>query len=1011
MSAERAREPIAIVGIGCRFPKSDGPAGFLHTLREGVDAVTEVPRDRWDAAAYWDPDSDAPGKSIGRWGGFLDDVRGFDWSAFAISPREARQLDPQHRLLLEVAWEAFEDAGIPFEALAGSRTGVFVGIMWNDYYRAITRDPAAIDAYSATGNSIGLAPNRLSFFFGLKGPSIALEIGCAASLTAVHYACESIWSGDCAMAIAGGVNLILGPEAFISKSKAGILSPDGRCKTFDARANGIAPGEGAGIVVLKPLSRALADGDRIYASIRGTAINHNGRTNWIQAVDEPTQSALVREALARGGVRPEDVDYVELHGTGTRLGDPIEARALGAVFASSRERPLYVGSVKTNIGHAEAASGVAHLIKTALSLHRGELFPSLHFSTPNPDIALDALKLAVPTRTMPWPKRERRVAGVTSLSLGGANAHAVLEGPPPRPARARTSDRPYVLPISARTDKALRAQIRAWQQRLSDPGADDELVELCATAALRRTHHPRRFAAVGRSAAELARALGAAPTERIRTHAREQSRAPEGCVFVFSGQGSQRAAMGRALYAKNARFREVFDRCDAVVRSLTSFSLRDEDELVDTARAQPAIAALQIALAAVFAELGVEPALVIGHSVGEIAAAHVAGALSLEDAMRVAVVRGRAMQSAHGKGAMLHVDRAASELEPIVARSSGRIEIGAHNGPNATVLSGERAAIDALERVFAHEGVTFRRLAVEYAFHSAQMAEPAEQIARELRELSPTQTRIPLVSTLTGAPIDGPSLDGEYFARQTRERVRFVDALEQATARKLETFVELGAQPVLSPLILQALRQGGRVVPTLRAAADDESAIHGAAAVLWTARHPVRWEALVEAGACVSIPTYSWDREPLWIEEKAARREAPPPPSGHPLLGRHLRLAQLPGRHLFETTLDARGSGLLDHRAHGVAVFPASAYLEMAIAAARDVLGPGAHIVSDLEFTSALVLDAERPQRLQLDMVIDSSGSATFHVFSQAESEGESSAQWIMRASGRVRPDRGTLAR
>ncbi len=507
-------EPIALIGIGCRFPGASNPQAFWKLLREGVDAVGEVPAERWDGQAWYDPDPAQPGKMVTRWGGFLDRVDGFDWRAFRILPREAKYMDPQHRLLLEVAWEALEDAGLPFEQLAGSQTGVFMGIMWNDYLKLQSREASQLNGYSATGNGFAFAPNRISYTFDLRGPSVAIDSACAASLASVHAACQSLWLGETTLTLAGGVNLMLSPDANIMLSKAGVLSPEGHCKTLDARADGFVRGEGAGIVVLKPLSQ-VTPSDRVYALIRGTATNHNGRNEWIMATNPAAQEAVLRQAYQRAGIDPAEVDYVELHGTGLPKGDPIEARALGAVVGSpERKHPCRVGSVKSNIGHLDSAAGVASLIKVALSLYHQEIPPTLHLREVNAEIPLAELGLAAQQTLSPWPdKTGPALAGVTAISMAGVNAHVVLESPSRSDRDSLRAEPPaaQLLPLSAHSPEALIALAQAFKDFLADDmsGAVFSLSDICYTAGARRSHHSYRLALVGRSRRDLIESLSA----------------------------------------------------------------------------------------------------------------------------------------------------------------------------------------------------------------------------------------------------------------------------------------------------------------------------------------------------------------------------------------------------------------------------------------------------------------------------------------------------------------------
>ena len=727
--AGAAGEPVAIVGIGCRFPGADGAEAFWALLREGVDAISEVPAERWDLARFYDPDPEAPGKINTRWGGFLEQVDGFDLHFFGLSQREAARTDPQQRLLLETAWEALEDAGQAPDRLAGSRTGVFVGISTNDYGRLQWSDPELIDIYGSTGNAFSIAANRLSYTFDFRGPSIAVDTACSSSLVAVHLACGSLERGECDLALAAGVNVILSPAVAMSYTKAGAMAKDGRCKTFDAAADGFVRGEGAGCVVLKPLSRALADGDPVYAVIRGSAVNQDGRTNGLMAPSRQAQEAVLREAYAQAGVPPAAVQYVEAHGTGTLLGDPIEARALGAVLGAGRaaESPLAVGSVKTNIGHLEAAAGIAGLIKTALALRHREIPASLHFHAPNPHIPFAELALGVQQRHAPWPAADIPArAGVSAFGFGGTNAHVVLEEAPAAAPGRPDDGSAYLLPLSARSAEALAARARALHDRLL-AGEAAPLADLCYSAGARRAHHDHRLALVCDSREDLREGLAAflrgEPRPGLATG--RAAGAPAPVVFVYAGQGSQVWGMGRELLASEPVFRAALEEVAAALAGHVDWSLLDElaageerSRLAETAIAQPAIFAVQVALTALWRHWGVEPGGVMGHSSGEIAAAWAAGVLTLGEAARWAAERGRRLQGATGKGRMAMVGLPAAEAEQAIAGYDGRLSIAALNSPTSTVLSGEAAALEEVLAALRARDVLCRPLRVDYAFHS-----------------------------------------------------------------------------------------------------------------------------------------------------------------------------------------------------------------------------------------------------------------------------------------------------
>ncbi|MEV2240434.1 SDR family NAD(P)-dependent oxidoreductase [Micromonospora sp. NPDC049891] len=882
-------EPIAVIGIGCRFPGgADGPQEYWRLLTEGRDAVTEVPASRWRAADF----------DASRWGGFLPGgVDGFEPAFFGISPREAARMDPQQRLLAEVAWEALEDAGIVPEQLAGSATGVFVGIATNDYAHLQFQRLDRIDAHTGTGNALSIAANRLSYLFDLRGPSLAVDTACSSSLVSVQQAGTSIAQGECDLALAGGVNLILSPALAINFTRAGAMAGDGRCKPFDSRADGYVRAEGAGVVVLKPLSRAVRDGDAIYAVIRGGAVNQDGRTNGLMAPNPHAQEAVVRAAYARAGVAPGDVHYVEAHGTGTMLGDPIEAKALAAVVSARRDpaRPCLIGSVKSNLGHLEAAAGIAGLIKVALMLRHRRIPASLHYREPNPHVSFEQLSLRVADTAQPWPAGDGpALAGVSSFGFGGTNCHLVLQEAPPAATAERTvpGDN-LLLTVSAPTHAALRELAARHAARLREPGAESTVAAYCAAAAVRRTHHAERLACVGGSAAELSEALaafaGGDDHPGLIAGGRRTGRRPRP-VFVFAGQGPRWWPLAADLLDTEPVFRETLWRCDAALRRYVDWSLVEQltiaperSRLADPGVVQPATCALQIALAALWQSWGVEPAAVVGHSVGEIAAAHVAGALGLDDALRIALHRGRVIRTVIGQGKMAVVGASYDETRNMLARlDDGLVSAAAANGPASTVISGATAAVERLATLLDDEGVFCRILeSVDYASHSPQM-EPLQAVLRDaLAGLAPGPTARTLVSTVTGEPIDGTTMDAGYWATNLRQPVLLDRAMDNLLASGHDTFIEISGHPMLTGALAEKLdsrEQPGTVVASLHRDQPGRAALLSELAWLYGAGLPVDWTRLYgTVPPVVSLPTYPWQRERCWVDHDDAVPSAAPP--------------------------------------------------------------------------------------------------------------------------------------
>jgi acyl transferase domain-containing protein/acyl carrier protein len=898
---ERTRtEPIAIIGMGCRFPGAADPAAFWALLDAGVDAITEVPRDRWDVDAWYDPDPDAAGKMSTRFGGFLVQVDRFDAAFFGIAPRETASMDPQQRLLLEVSWEALEDAGQAPDRLTGTRTGVFVGVCNSDYYQLVMDgDASSLDAYVASGGSHSVAAGRLSYVLGLQGPSVAVDTACSSSLVAVHLACQSLRAGESRMALAGGVNLVIRPDVTMLLSRARMMAPDGRCKAFDARADGFVRGEGCGVVVLKRLGDAQADGDRVLAVIRGTAVNQDGRSNGLTAPNGPAQEAVIREALVAAGVKPADVGYVEAHGTGTSLGDPIEVQALGAVLGEARPESdaIVVGSVKTNIGHLEAAAGVAGLIKVVLAMQHDRVPPHLHFQTPNPHIPWSSLPVRIPVAPTPFPVRNgRRVAGVSSFGFSGTNAHAVLEAAPDTTTTPVERDRPlHLFALSARSEDALRGvAARLVAQLERDSGGS--VADLCFSVAAGRAQLTDRAAMVVRSLDEVHAGLsalgrGEAPPAVVRGHA---DHAPPAPVFLFTGQGAQYARMGRELYETQPTFRATLDRCDALLRAPLGVSLLsvlypgpgDTAGLIDqTAYTQPALFALEYALSELWRSWGIVPAAVMGHSVGEYVAACVAGALSLEDGLALVAERGRLMQALPA-GQMVAVFAPEQRVRGTLGVEAAQVSIAAVNGPEHVVLSGAPASLAAVVGRLTAAGLSSRALTVSHAFHSPMMEPILSAFEARAAAARIGRPRIRLVSNLTGRPVSGDELaTPTYWSRHLREPVRFAEGMRALHELGHSVFVEIGPAPTLLSMGARCVPEGAVTwLPSLRRGRGDWASLLESLATLFALGAHVDWKGLDRdyPRRRLSVPTYPFQRIRHWVATSGPgdRRRRPPLPAG-----------------------------------------------------------------------------------------------------------------------------------
>jgi acyl transferase domain-containing protein/SAM-dependent methyltransferase len=892
VSDRRQREPIAIVGIGLRLPGgANDESSFWQILADGVDVISEIPPDRWDREAYYDPDPDKPGKMNTRHGAFLGGVDLFDAEFFGISPREAASMDPQHRLLLETTWEALENSAICPARLAGSQTGVFVGYGNSDYLRRAYGDEQRIDAYSALGNAFSVAAGRLSYFLGVHGPCMVVDTACSASLVAVHLACQSLRFGECTLALAAGVNLILSPEASINFSKSHMLAPDGRCKTFDAGADGYGRGEGCGVVILKTLSAAQADDNRVLAVIRGSAVNQDGRSGGLTAPNGPAQEAVIRAALAAAGVDPHEISYLESHGTGTSLGDPIEVRAATAVLCNDRphELPLAIGSVKTNIGHLEGAAGVAGLLKVVLALQKRQIPPHLHLEIKSPYIDWDSLPIVVPTTLTPWiPVNGKRIAGLSSFGFSGTNVHVIIEQPPEVNRPRTTAERPtHLLALSGKSDKALAELVQKVSLRLgnADP---DTLPDICFTANAGRSHFEHRVTVLGENTEQVRNGLSAfirheAVANVVAGQVMDLSLPP--IAFLFTGQGSQYIGMGRELYETSPTFRRVMDRCDEILlphldRSLLSvlYPLADNVSLLDnTAYTQAAMFAVEYALAELWRSWGVRPAFVMGHSVGEYVAACIAGVFGLEDGLKLIAERGRLMQSLPAGGRMAAVFAGRERVESTIA-SSNAVSVAAINGPELVVVSGDGHQVELILQRLSKDGIKSKDLVVSHAFHSPLMnpiLDEFEEVASNVGYSDPT---VGFVSNVTGELADA-RLIGQpaYWRRHAREPVQFAAAVKTLEEQGVKIFLELGPAPVLLGLACRCLKDEKQSwLPSLRPGRGDWRQMLESLQALYVAGANVDWAEFDRdyPRSRVALPTYPFQRSRYWLDSGADRRKA-----------------------------------------------------------------------------------------------------------------------------------------
>ncbi|OBK25038.1 polyketide synthase [Mycobacterium tuberculosis] len=820
-------EPVAVVGIGCRFPGDvDGPESFWDFLVAGRNAISTVPADRWDAEAFYHPDPLTPGRMTTKWGGFVPDVAGFDAEFFGITPREAAAMDPQQRMLLEVAWEALEHAGIPPDSLGGTRTAVMMGVYFNEYQSMLAASPQNVDAYSGTGNAHSITVGRISYLLGLRGPAVAVDTACSSSLVAVHLACQSLRLRETDLALAGGVSITLRPETQIAISAWGLLSPQGRCAAFDAAADGFVRGEGAGVVVLKRLTDAVRDGDQVLAVVRGSAVNQDGRSNGVTAPNTAAQCDVIADALRSGDVAPDSVNYVEAHGTGTVLGDPIEFEALAATYGHGGDA-CALGAVKTNIGHLEAAAGIAGFIKATLAVQRATIPPNLHFSQWNPAIDAASTRFFVPTQNSPWPTAEGpRRAAVSSFGLGGTNAHVIIEqGSELAPVSEGGEDTGVsTLVVTGKTAQRMAATAQVLADWMEGPGAEVAVADVAHTV----NHHRARQATFGTVVArDRAQAIAGLRALAAGQHApgvvSHQDGSPgPGTVFVYSGRGSQWAGMGRQLLADEPAFAAAVAELEPVFVEQAGFSLRDViatgKELVGIEQIQLGLIGMQLTLTELWRSYGVQPDLVIGHSMGEVAAAVVAGALTPAEGLRVTATRARLMAPLSGQGGMALLGLDAAATEALIA-DYPQVTVGIYNSPRQTVIAGPTEQIDELIARVRAQNRFASRVNIEVAPHNPAMDALQPAMRSELADLTPRTPTIGIISTTYADLHTQPIFDAEHWATNMRNPVRFQQAIASAGSGAdgaYHTFIEISAHPLLTQAIADTLEDAHR--PTKSAA-------------------------------------------------------------------------------------------------------------------------------------------------------------------------------------------------
>jgi acyl transferase domain-containing protein/acyl carrier protein len=1033
-------EPIAIVGMSCRYPGGAGsPRELWELLSGGRDAITPFPVDRgWDLEAVYDPDPEHPGTSYVREGGFIHDAAEFDPEFFRIGPREALAMDPQQRLLLQACWEAFEEAGIEPASLRGSQTGVFAGLMYHDYAAGRWTSDEGVDGYLGTGGAASVVSGRVSYVFGLEGPAVTIDTACSSSLVALHLACSALHAGECSLALAGGVTVMGSPGAFIDFSRQRGLAPDGRCKSFADAADGVSWGEGVGVLLLEPLSQARRNGHEVLALIRGSAVNQDGASNGLTAPNGPSQQRVIRQALASAGLAAGQVDAVEAHGTGTTLGDPIEAQALLSTYGRERseDRPLWLGSIKSNIGHTQAAAGVAGVIKMVLAMRHGLLPRTLHVDEPSKQVDWSAGAVALLREPVPWVRNgEPRRAAVSSFGVSGTNAHVILEEDPQPPTEREAAPAlggvlgpglaPWVL--SGRGEQGLRAQA-ARLRAFAAGDADLAIGDVGLSLATGRTAFDRRGVAVAEDRAGLLQGIGALAEGQPSPYAIEGVAASgKGVAFLFPGQGAQWPGMAVELADCSPVFAERLRACEEALSPYVEWSLIDvlrgaagAPTLEPVEVVQPALFAVMVSLAALWEACGVRPTLVAGHSQGEIAAACVAGGLSLQDGARLVALRGRALAALSGQGGMVSVALGAADLEPLLARFGDAVSLAAVNGPGAAVVSGRREQLAELLAQCEADGVRARAIPVDYAAHSAAVETIEQELLDACAPIVPRTGNVPFYSAVTGALLDTAELDARYWYRNLRETVQFELVTKALVAAGCGTLIEVSPHPVLAAAVQETIDelQGAqeayppRAIASLRRDEGGPSRFALSLAQAWVHGVEVDWAALFAGSGArrVSLPTYAFQRDRYWLESAggavgdvgAAGLES----SDHPLLGATVELAGDAG-WLSTGLLSLRSQPwLADHAVYGTVLLPGTAFLELALHAGARA---GCAVVRELTLQAPLVLEEECSAELQVAIgPAQQTGARTVGIYSRAREAGDASGaaeEWMCHADGWLVPD------